>query len=204
MESGGREQSHRWTESDADRNAVLSGTWLARAHSGTDCPCASARASWAFLLSRCFPAMVVNESQWEESTGFFPFCPPTVLSPGLRAGRHALEGQGNGDLILTTNSTNLTNGRAVFWVSPHNLVVISPKRQRVGVRFYSPRTRHPNTSPNRQRVGALVWVSLPRTECMSLGDRRTHSLARRASVPGVLSAIEPCRTRPGSKSTFFG
>jgi len=28
----------------------------------------------------------------------FPFCPPTVLSPGLGAGRHALEGQGNGDL----------------------------------------------------------------------------------------------------------
>jgi hypothetical protein len=79
----------------------------------------------AMLKEKCSPAMVVNESQWEESTGFFPFCPPTVLSPGHRAGRHALEGQGNGDLILTTNNTDLTNGSAVFWVSPHNLVVMT-------------------------------------------------------------------------------
>ena len=53
----------------------------------------------AMLKEKCSPVMVVNESQWEDSTGFFPFCPPTVLSPGQWAGRHALKGQGNGDLI---------------------------------------------------------------------------------------------------------
>ncbi len=50
---------------------------------------------------------------------FFRFGLPTVLSPGLWAGRHAREGRGNGYLTLTKNNTNLTNERAVFWTSPH-------------------------------------------------------------------------------------
>ncbi len=53
---------------------------------------------------------------------FFRFGPPTVLSPGHRAGLHALEGQGYGDLTLTKNNTNLTNERAVFSTSPHGRV----------------------------------------------------------------------------------
>ena len=69
-----------------------------------------------------------NGSKWEPVGvfhWFFPFCPPTVLSPGPRAGRQALEGQGVRDCIFTTKNANLTND-----LMPRNCARARPVRVR--------------------------------------------------------------------------
>ncbi len=78
------------------RCAVARGTLLSRAHERTDFPRAIAKASWSFVASTSSSDMARNDTNLMPDSAVSSYRPTRGSQPGAQAGRHALEGQGNG------------------------------------------------------------------------------------------------------------